>query len=140
MIAPWEVLIIEDDELDRTLVNELLALRGRGRAKVTEARDLKTGLELLAGRAFDLVLLDTKLPDASALYALRAVGDQAPDTPILPHTGYITPQTRQTARQRGAFEAVVRGELNPLWGAAHKLLTLGAAPGESHPAIQAVGG
>lgn len=140
MSAPWEVLVIEDDQLDRELVQELLTLRGRGRARVTEARDLKTGLELLAERGFDLVLLDTKLPDASALYALRAVGDQAPDTPILSHTGYISPQTRQTARQRGAFEAVVRGELNPLWGAAHKLLTLEAAPAEPGAAVQAVGG
>jgi CheY-like chemotaxis protein len=139
MISPWEVLIVEDDELDRTLVSELLALRGRGRARMTEARDLKSGLELLAARAFDLVLLDTKLPDASALYALRAVGDHAPNTPILPHTGYITPQMRQDARQRGAFEVVVRGELNPLWGAAHKLLTLETVPEEPRPAIQAVG-
>ncbi len=140
MSTPWNVLVIEDDQLDRELVKELLALRGRGRARLTEARDLKTGLELLTERGFDLVLLDTKLPDASALYALRAVGDQAPDTPILPHTGYISAQTRQTARQRGAFEAVVRGELNPLWGAAHKLLTLEAAPADSGGAIQAVGG
>jgi|GEM_PF-3548919 len=140
MSTPWDVLVIEDDQLDRELVKELLALRARGRARLTEARDLKTGLELLAGRGFDLVLLDTKLPDASALYALRAVGDQAPGTPILPHTGYISPQARQTARQRSAFEAVVRGELNPLWGAAHKLLTLEPAPADPPGAVQAVGG
>lgn len=140
MIAPWEVLVIEDDELDRALLSELLALRSRSRARVTEARDLKTGLELLAHQGFDLVMLDTKLPDASALYALRAVGDQAPDTPILPHTAYLTAQTRQVARQRGVFEAVVRGELNPLWGAVHKLLILDRAAAEPRPAVQAVGG
>jgi CheY-like chemotaxis protein len=134
------VLVIEHDDADRTLVGELLGLRSRGRVRVTEAPDLKTGLELLGHRGFDLILLDTKLPDASALYALRALADQAPQTPILPHTGFITAPIRQVARQRGAFEAVVRGELNPLWGAAHKLLALDPGGTEPLPAAQAVGG
>jgi CheY-like chemotaxis protein len=129
-----QVLVIEDDELDRALVAELFCLRGRGRAVLTEAPSLKVALDLLTTFTFDLVLLDTKLPDASALYALRAVAEQAPSTPILPHTAYLTPAIRQSARQRGTFEAVVRGELNPLWAAAHKLLAAESAPAESHPA------
>ena len=133
MDTTWQVLIIEDDELDRALVAELLCLRGRGRVVVTEAPTLKIGLDLVATFTFDLVLLDTKLPDASALYALRAVAEQAPTTPILPHTTYLGASVRQAARQRGAYEVVVRGELNPLWTAAHKLLTPESAPAE-HPA------
>lgn len=140
MSAPWEVLVIENDELDRMLVSELLALRTRGRAKVTEARDLKSALDLLAHRSFVLVLLDTRLPDASALYALRALGDLAPDTPILPHTGFISVQTRQVARQRGTFDTVVRGELDPLWRAAHKLLSLDPSVPEVHPPGETVRG
>jgi len=73
MDTSWQVLVIEDEELDRTLVAELFCLRGRGRVVVTEAPTLKVGLDLVATFTFDLVLLDTKLPDASALYALRAV-------------------------------------------------------------------
>ena len=124
MPGPWEVLVIEDDELDRALVVELLLVRGRGGVRVTEARDLSAALELLAGRKFDLVMLDTKLPEASALHSLRAVGERAPLTPILPHLAYITVQTRQAARERGAFDPVVRGDLNPMWAAVNKLLTL----------------
>src|SRR5262245_65995926 len=86
MEASWQVLVIEDDELDRALVAELFCLRGRGRVVVSEAPTLKIGLDLVARSTFDLVLLDTKLPDASALYALRAVAELAPTTPILPHT------------------------------------------------------
>lgn len=133
METTWQVLVIEDDELDRALIAELFCLRGRGRVVVTEAPTLKTGLDLLATFTFDLVLLDTKLPDASALYGLRAVADHAPTTPILPHTTYLGPAIRQTARQRGAYEVVVRGELNPLWTAAHKLLIPGPTAAE-HPA------
>jgi two-component system, cell cycle response regulator len=117
-----EVLVIEDDELDRQLIGELLTLKGRGRFRVTEARDLRTGLDLLGRQAFDLVMLDTKLPEASALYALRAVGEQAPQTPILPHPAFLPVSARQTARLRGPFDAVVLGELNGMWSAVNELL------------------
>ena len=133
METTWQVLVIEDDELDRALVAELFCLRGRGRVVITEAPTLKVGLDLGATFTFDLVLLDTKLPDASALYALRAVAEHAPTTPILPHTTYLGASIRQVARQRGAYEVVVRGELNPLWTAAHKLLIPEPIPAE-HPA------
>lgn len=133
MATPWHVLVIDDDELDRGLVAELFCLRGRGQIVMTEAPSLKVGLDLLTGSAYGLVLLDTKLPDASALQALRAIAERAPSTPILSHTAHLTPSLRQAARQRGAYEVVVRGELNPLWAAAHKLLVTETAPAE-HPA------
>ena len=104
-----EVLLIEDDDCDRQLVQELVALKGRGRVHITEAGDLHSGLALLDTRPFDLVMLDTRLRDASALAALRAVGEHAPNTPILSHATFLTVETRQAARQCGAWDVVVRG-------------------------------
>jgi CheY-like chemotaxis protein len=137
--GPWEVLVIEDDELDRSLVVELLTVRGRGGVRVTEVRDLQAGLAALDSRRFDLVMLDTKLPEATALHALRAVGEKAPLTPVLPHPAYISVQTRQVARQRGAFDVVVRGDLNPMWAAVNKLLTLSTFGSDLRPSTPAVG-
>jgi CheY-like chemotaxis protein len=139
MPGPWEVLLIEDDELDRALVSELLAVRSRGGVRVTEVSSLQAGLAELDRRRFDLVMLDTKLPEATALHALRAVGDKAPLTPILPHPAYISPQARHTARQRGAFDVVVRGDLNPMWAAVNKLLTLSTFGSDFRPPARAVG-
>ncbi|MDQ3138144.1 MAG: response regulator [Gemmatimonadota bacterium] len=124
MLPPVHVLLIEDDETDRLLVQELVALRGRGRVRVTEAHDLPAGLDLLGTRAFDLILLDTKLRDVSALSALRAVGEHAPHTPILPHPTFITVEMRHAARQRGAWDLVVRGWLDPMWDAVGDLLAM----------------
>jgi DNA-binding NtrC family response regulator len=122
MLPAVEVLLIEDDETDRLLVQELVALRGRGRFHVTEANDLSTGLDLLDTRAFDLILLDTRLRDVSALSALRAVGEHAPHTPILPHPTYLTVEMRHAARQRGAWDVVARGSIDPMWAAMSNLL------------------
>jgi DNA-binding NtrC family response regulator len=137
--APWDVLLIEHDELDRELVAELLTVRGRGGVRVTQVSDLQSGLAALGTRRFDLVMLDTKLPEVTALHALRAVGEKAPLTPILPHPAYISVPTRQTARQRGAFDVVVRGDLNPMWAAVNKLLTLSTFGADLRPAAHAVG-
>ena len=120
-----EVLLIEDEKSDRDLVQELVALRGRGRLHLTEAGDLQTGLDLLGARPFDLVLLDTRLPNVSALSALRAVGDLVPDTPILPHPAFLTVEMRHAARQRGPWDVVERGELDRMWAAMSNLLALG---------------
>jgi CheY-like chemotaxis protein len=124
MVPALEVLLIEDDEVDRLLVQELVALRGRGRLRITEAPDLQTGLDALGARAFNLVLLDTRLRDVSALSALRAVGESAPHTPILPHPTFVSADMRQAARQRGAWDVVVRGWLDPMWSAMSNLLEL----------------
>jgi DNA-binding NtrC family response regulator len=120
--------LIEVDETDRLLVQELVALRGRGRLHLTEANDLSTGIGLLGTRAFDLVLLDTRLRDVSALSALRAIGEQAPDTPILPHPTFLTVEMRHAARQRGAWDVVARGSADPMWAAMVNLL--GMKPAE----------
>jgi DNA-binding NtrC family response regulator len=124
MLPALEVLLIEDDETDRLLVQELVALKGRGRVHVTEANDLPTGLDLLGTRAFELILLDTRLRDVSALSALRAVGERAPRTPILPHPTYLTVEMRHAARQRGAWDVVQRGSLDPMWAALRNLMEM----------------
>jgi DNA-binding NarL/FixJ family response regulator len=115
MIPAAEVLLIEHEEVDRQLLLELVALKGRGRVRITEAANLATGMERLRSHHFDLILLDTKLRDASALSALRAVGEVAPETPILSHSIFVTVPTRDAVRRRGPWDIVIRGELDSLW-------------------------
>jgi hypothetical protein len=100
---------------------------------------LRAGIAELERRRFDLVMLDTKLPEATALHALRAVGEKAPLTPILPHPAYISAQARHVARQRGTFDVVVRGDLNPMWAAVNKLLTLSTFGSDIGSSAKAVG-
>lgn len=126
-----EVLLIADDPTDRELIVELLHLRGRGLMRVSHAGSLRGALELLEHRTFDLVLFDATLPDASPLQALRVIGVRAPRTPVLPHSAFLTARIRQAARDQGSFDVVVRGELNHLWSAANKLLSLRALGGDS---------
>jgi DNA-binding NtrC family response regulator len=122
MTPAAEILIIDDEELDRQVLHELIALRGRGRARVTEAGGWQAGLALARSRTFDLVLLDSRLRDVSAVSALRILGEEAPNLLILAHTSFLTAETRQAARDRGPFDVVVRGHLDQLWFAIADLL------------------
>ena len=124
MTPSTEVLLIEDEAADRLLVQELVTIKAHGQIRVTEAHDLETGLALLSSRSFALVLLDTKMREVSALSALRAVGERAPDTPILAHPTFLTVETRQAARKRGPWDVVERGALNPMWAAMRNLLAM----------------
>jgi CheY-like chemotaxis protein len=128
MTPAAEVLLIEDEPSDRLLVQELVALKGRGRLRVTEAADLPTALDLIDRHHYDLILLDSKLREATALSALRALGERAPHTPILTHPSFLTVEARQAARLRGPWDVVERGMLNPMWAAMSNLLA--AAPEE----------
>jgi len=113
-----------------------VALKGRGRVHLTEAGDLATALHLLAERHFDLILLDTKLRDASALSALRAIGECAPHTPILSHSIFLNVQTRDAARRRGAWDVVIRGGLNPLWAEITSMLAAPRAEAHAHTGVE----
>jgi DNA-binding NtrC family response regulator len=81
------------------------------------------GFARLRERFYDLVLLDTKLPGASALHVLRAAGALAPKSRIIPHNGYLSPQARSEAAACGCYDVVVRGELKALWRALNDVLS-----------------
>lgn len=68
--VPRSVLIVEDDNRIRRVVQ--LALTAEG-FTVTEAETGEAGLELLAERQFDVVLLDVTLPDQDGFEVCRQI-------------------------------------------------------------------
>jgi CheY-like chemotaxis protein len=121
------VLLIEDEASDRELILELVALKGRGQVHLTEACDFKTALELLANRPFDLILLDTRLREVTAISALRTLAEQAPNTPVLSHSAFLTAEVRAAAKRSGAWDVASRGGLNQMWVAMSNQMAMTAA-------------
>ena len=56
--------------------------------------------------------------------------------PILSHAAFLTIETRQAARQCGAWDVVVRGGLNPMWSAMSNLLAASASELRAKPGLQ----
>ncbi len=93
------VLIIEDEALlARTLAQ---AFREQG-YEVSRARSAEDARGILAdGAAFDLMLLDNRLPGQSGLDFLAEIGKPA-GTRVVLMTAYGTEETRRRSRELGA--------------------------------------
>jgi len=93
------VLIIEDNELVRDSLAIALRLEG---CEVTQAPDGPEGLELLARRAFDLALIDLRLPSANGISVLEQAKALQPGLDVIMMTSFGTVETAVEAMKLGA--------------------------------------
>ena len=97
-MSSLEILIVEDDKDFADSLAEVL-----DEHQVTV---LASGEEAVANydeKAFDLVLLDIKLPGMSGLECLRAIRTINPIANVVIMTGANTVQNRQEAKDNGAI-------------------------------------
>ncbi len=91
------ILIVEDDALlNKTLAYNLIS----DGWDVTPALNAKTAANLLAGRSYDLVLLDINLPDGNGYDLCRLVKPEHPDTVVI----FLTANDQESDQLRG-YEA-----------------------------------
>ena len=103
------ILLVEDEDLNRTLVKAVLAraqIAAVRDAQVVDAASLATARERLAGEQIDLILLDMNLPDGNGLTLARELADgSVPTGPRKPAvvavTASVLPQDRAAALEAG---------------------------------------
>ncbi len=109
-MSSHEILIVEDDKDFADSVTEVLELDEH------QVTVLASGEEAVANydeKAFDLVLLDIKLPGMSGLECLRAIRTINPIAKVMIITGAYTDQNRQEAKDGGALH-VLQKPFDPL--------------------------
>jgi len=79
------VLIVEDEEQVRTLLNDAFRVAGH---QVTEASTGAEAIALLDKSEFDLMVCDLGLPELSGLHVARWVREFRPELPVIIATGY----------------------------------------------------
>ncbi len=95
------IIITEDDEDLAFVLREALI---RKDYEVEVAPTAAALLDRLSAGAYDLVLLDVKLPDMDGLDALPRCRELASDTPIIVMTAHGTRQIAMEAITRGAYD------------------------------------
>lgn len=99
------ILIIEDENNQRILLRDLMK---RESYEVAEAPDGLTGLNQYRHGAFDLVLLDQRLPDLAGIDVLKQLKEIDPLTPVILLTAYGNIQDAVAAMRAGAYHYLTK--------------------------------
>jgi DNA-binding NarL/FixJ family response regulator len=123
---PVRILIADDNSQVRTAMREVLEIAGGW--EIIEAGD---GEEAVA-RALEfqpgLIILDLAMPAKDGLTASREISEFLPETPILMHTLYDSPQIHVEAAKSRVRKVVPKSETSALLSAVHELLNPSEPP------------
>ncbi|HSV99341.1 MAG TPA: PAS domain S-box protein [Sedimentisphaerales bacterium] len=112
MPTPLRILIIEDDVIDRKLLERLLSQSTLGGCDVKNADRLATALSLLKEHPFDIILLDLGLPDSQGMDSVSRLQAYAPHLPIIVLSGLDDENTATHAVQRGVQDYLIKGQVD----------------------------
>jgi DNA-binding response OmpR family regulator len=127
-----DILVVEDDPDDVMLLEEMLRRRGTvvrigqdesesgGNSLESSSGetvfaldpqlDLAHALARLGDCAYEVVLLDTGLPDSQGMETVRSIFERAPDVPIVIYTGQLDEDTAVRGVEYGAQDYLVKGQ------------------------------
>lgn len=98
---PLDILLVEDNEINRFIVNEMLEADGHN---IVEAENGQIGVDCASVRRFDVILMDVSMPvmdGTEATRRIRAGGLASADTPIVALTAHALPEEREQFRAIG---------------------------------------
>jgi two-component system, NtrC family, response regulator HydG len=104
-----DVLLIEDDRTFTRIIEGFLV---KQEFRVTSMLTGKSGMAAFRQQAFDLVLLDYRLPDITGLDLLVEMKGVRPDIPVVLMTSFSDIRTAVKAIKAGAFEYITK-PVNP---------------------------
>ena len=107
-----DVLLIEDSPGDARLIQEMLAETRLPPFALDRVDCLSSGLDRIAVREPDVVLLDLGLPDAQGLEGLGALERKAVSVPIVVLTGLDDENVAARAVQEGAQDYLLKGQID----------------------------
>ena len=99
------LLIVDDERSIREACREVAQSLGYSAHIADSSEQAFRALDL---QAFDLVLLDLRLPGAGGLDALRRIKERRPDALVIVVTGYGTVQSAVQAMKNGAYDYVTK--------------------------------
>jgi len=106
------LLLVEDNLGDARLLREMFNEQGSHNTELTHVESMSEAEKHLAGRAFDIIVLDLGLPDAKGLQAVRRAHAAAPRIPLVVLTGLDDESRAAQALQEGAQDYLIKGQID----------------------------
>lgn len=107
----WTLLIVDDSAADRAIYRRYLLQDLHHHYTVVEANCAEQCLTLCQQQAFDLILLDFRLPDQDGLQVLEVIRGRYPQTAVVMLTGHGDEQIAVNAMKGGAQDYLVKDSL-----------------------------
>lgn len=104
--------IVIDDNPDDILLMSRLLKKFNGDSRISSALSGKEALVKLKEETFDIIFLDMRMPDISGLELLKAIVESGCRTPVIIITGQGDEKTAVTAMKAGAYDYIVKDELD----------------------------
>jgi len=113
MTVPLQILLIEDNPADASMITGLLTQARGWEFALTWANNLSNGLERLREMHFDVLLLDLGLPESSGLATVKRLFAQAQPVPtLIVLSGLTDEEIAIKALQAGAQDYLVKGQVD----------------------------
>jgi signal transduction histidine kinase len=87
MLNQLKILIVDDNEVDRTAVRRFLRTSEMA-IEITEAADYQEAKKQMSNNLFDCMFIDYLLPDGDGLTLVREIRDQGVKIPLIVLTGH----------------------------------------------------
>ena len=101
MNANTKVLVVDDEDIVRACYQRILAGR---KCQVREVKNGVDALLLMQQQAFDVVLLDQKMPGMDGMATLKSMKALWPETEVIMITGYPALDLAKEAVTLGAYD------------------------------------
>jgi len=105
MTNEMRILLIEDEEAARTLLERMLTLSGY---KVLSASLGSDAISIMEHENIDLIVSDLFLPDKTAIEILQESRRISPTTEVIVITGHASAETAVKAMKEGAFDYITK--------------------------------
>jgi DNA-binding NtrC family response regulator len=99
------VLVVDDEALIRWSLSEVLRVNGHTVVEAASATDARAATDQSAP-AFDVILLDYRLPDSNDLKLLEEIRRRMPGSAVVLMTAYGSPEVVKNAMELGAYRVV----------------------------------
>lgn len=123
--ADVDVLFVEDNEMNRRVVKDMLGVAG---VHVDEAPEAATGLRMIDEGNYDLILMDLRMPGMDGLTAIRHIRarpDAKARLPVIVVTADTSLTIREDCLAAGADDVVLKPvAMNLLFDAMGRTMTL----------------
>ena len=100
MLRKANILIVDDEEVVRLSYARTLS---GDHCNVEAARNGIDALKMMQQQAFDVVLLDLRMPEMDGMAVLKTIKEQWPDSEVIIITGYPAVETAKESVTLGAF-------------------------------------